>query len=87
MSAQYCLNCEEQCEPNLYFHSFVKFNILMNVVTLYLPCGMEFVDVILDHKALTDEEGASLKTFNERRVTGYETSDGIDTKLSGMRTG
>ena len=47
---------------------------------------MEFVDVILDHKALTDGEGASLKTFSVR-VTGYETSDGRDTKLSGMCTG
>ena len=55
-------------------------------VHIHLPCGMEFVDVILDHKALTDREGASLKTFNER-VTGYETSDSRDTKLSGMRTG
>ena len=63
-----------------------NFNILMNVVTLYLPCGMEFVDVILDHKALTDREGAPLKTFNER-VTGYETSHDRDTKLIGMRTG
>ena len=58
----------------------------MTVFSLYLPFGMEFVDVILDHKALTDGEGASLKTFNER-VTGYETSDGKDTTLSGMCTG